>query len=127
MLAVINWKKDLTYYAEFEPVDETVYRIFTGTIRNGDDGAGDDMPRTMRHEAESHRPRGRRETPSPVRAKAGASSSIGTRAGHRNPDSRAAALASGTDPDRFPTAATAVVAVLAEAGAALAKIKSVGI
>lgn len=37
MLAVINWKKYLTYYAEFAPVDETVYRIFTGTIRNGDD------------------------------------------------------------------------------------------
>ncbi|GAA3559925.1 ThiF family adenylyltransferase [Kribbella ginsengisoli] len=35
MLAVINWKKYLGYYAEFEPVDETVYRIFTGTIRNG--------------------------------------------------------------------------------------------
>ena len=36
MLAVINWKKYLGYYAEIEPVDETVYRVFTGTIRNGD-------------------------------------------------------------------------------------------
>jgi hypothetical protein len=35
MLAIINWKKYLGYYAEFEPVDETVYRVFTGTIRNG--------------------------------------------------------------------------------------------
>lgn len=35
MLAVINWKKYLAYYAQFEPVDETVYRVFTGTIRNG--------------------------------------------------------------------------------------------
>ncbi|MGL5827593.1 MAG: DUF6791 domain-containing protein [Nocardioides sp.] len=42
MLAVINWKKYLTYYAEFGPVDETVYRIFTGTIRNGDDDSEDD-------------------------------------------------------------------------------------
>lgn len=35
MLAVGNWKKHLTYYAEAQPVDETIYRIFTGTIRNG--------------------------------------------------------------------------------------------
>lgn len=35
MLAVVNWKKYVTYYAEFDPADETVYRIFTGTIRNG--------------------------------------------------------------------------------------------
>lgn len=42
MLAIINWKKYLTYYAEFEPVDETVFRLFTGIIRNGDDGADDD-------------------------------------------------------------------------------------
>lgn len=35
MLAVINWKKYLSYYAEHEPTTETVYRIFTGTIRNG--------------------------------------------------------------------------------------------
>jgi len=41
MLAVINWKKYLTYYAEFEQVDETVYRVFTGTIRNGDEHAND--------------------------------------------------------------------------------------
>ncbi len=41
MLAVINWKKYLTYYAEFEPVDETVYRIFTGTLRNGADDANE--------------------------------------------------------------------------------------
>ncbi|MDP1877502.1 MAG: ThiF family adenylyltransferase [Actinomycetota bacterium] len=39
MLAVVNWKKYLTYYAEFEPVDETVYRVFTGTTRSGRDGA----------------------------------------------------------------------------------------
>jgi hypothetical protein len=39
MLAVINWKKYFTYHAEFEPVDETVYRVFTGTVRNGDDHA----------------------------------------------------------------------------------------
>ncbi|WP_332642220.1 ThiF family adenylyltransferase [Aeromicrobium sp.] len=35
MLAVINWKKYLAYYADLEQADETVYRIFTGTIRNG--------------------------------------------------------------------------------------------
>ena len=39
MVAVISWKKYLTYYAEFRPVDETVYRIFTGTIRNGEHDA----------------------------------------------------------------------------------------
>jgi hypothetical protein len=39
MIAVINWKKYLTYYAEFEQVNETVYRVFTGTIRNGDGDA----------------------------------------------------------------------------------------
>jgi molybdopterin/thiamine biosynthesis adenylyltransferase len=42
MLAVINWKKYLTYYAELKSVDETVYRIFTGTIRNGNGDAGED-------------------------------------------------------------------------------------
>ena len=42
MLAVVNWKKYLTYYAEFAPVDETVYRIITGTIRNGAADAEDD-------------------------------------------------------------------------------------
>jgi hypothetical protein len=35
MLAVINWKKHLGYYADLDPVGETVYRVFTGTIRNG--------------------------------------------------------------------------------------------
>lgn len=39
MLAVVNWKKYLAYYAQFEPVHETVYRVFTGTIRNGHDAA----------------------------------------------------------------------------------------
>jgi hypothetical protein len=42
MLAIINWKKFLTYYAEIESVDETVYRIFTGTIRNGNGDAEED-------------------------------------------------------------------------------------
>jgi len=37
MLAVINWKKYVGYYAASEQVDETVYKIFTGTIRNGVD------------------------------------------------------------------------------------------
>jgi len=37
MLAVINWKKYLGYYAASAQVDETVYKIFTGTIRNGCD------------------------------------------------------------------------------------------
>ena len=35
MLAVVSWKKYLSYYAEFEQFDETVYAIFTGAIRNG--------------------------------------------------------------------------------------------
>ncbi len=35
VLAVGNWKKYIGYYATAEAVDETVYRIFTGTIRNG--------------------------------------------------------------------------------------------
>lgn len=35
MLAVVNWKKYLSYYAEAQPVDDTIYRIFTGTIRSG--------------------------------------------------------------------------------------------
>jgi hypothetical protein len=42
MLAVINWKKYLMYYPELKPVDETVYRIFTGTIRNGNGDAEED-------------------------------------------------------------------------------------
>jgi hypothetical protein len=40
MLAVVNWKKYLGYYASSEQVAETVYKIFTGTIRNGDGEAG---------------------------------------------------------------------------------------
>lgn len=35
VLAVGNWKKHLGYYASAEHVDETVYKLFTGTIRNG--------------------------------------------------------------------------------------------
>jgi len=35
MLAVINWKKRLGYYASAERIDESVYKLFTGTIRNG--------------------------------------------------------------------------------------------
>jgi hypothetical protein len=35
MLAVVSWKKDLGYYANSEDNDETIYRLFTGTIRNG--------------------------------------------------------------------------------------------
>lgn len=35
MVAVVNWKKYLQYYAQLAPVDESVYRIFAGTIRNG--------------------------------------------------------------------------------------------
>lgn len=37
MLAIVNWKKYLSYYADFKSADETVYRLFTGTIRNGED------------------------------------------------------------------------------------------
>lgn len=36
VLAVGNWKRYLGYYATSETVVETVYKIFTGTIRNGD-------------------------------------------------------------------------------------------
>ena len=32
-------EQDVTDRPQFEPVDETVYRVFTGTIRNGDDHA----------------------------------------------------------------------------------------
>ncbi|MFE7845306.1 DUF6791 domain-containing protein [Microbacterium sp. NPDC057407] len=35
MLAVISWKKDLGYYASPQPINETIYKVFTGTIRNG--------------------------------------------------------------------------------------------
>ena len=35
VLAVGNWKKHLSYYASAEEADETVYKVFTGTIRNG--------------------------------------------------------------------------------------------
>jgi hypothetical protein len=42
MLAVVNWKQYLTYYAQLDPVTETVYRVFTGTIRNGRDAAAKD-------------------------------------------------------------------------------------
>lgn len=35
MMAVIAWKKHLGYYASAETVTETVYKIFTGDIRNG--------------------------------------------------------------------------------------------
>jgi hypothetical protein len=35
MLAVINWKKYLAYYADQAPAAETVYKIYTGEIRNG--------------------------------------------------------------------------------------------
>ena len=41
VLAVGNWKKYLGYYASTELVDETVYKIFTGTIRNGSAQADD--------------------------------------------------------------------------------------
>ncbi len=34
MLAVIEWKKYLVYYAELEPVGELVYRLFDGSIRS---------------------------------------------------------------------------------------------
>lgn len=34
MLAVVEWKKYLLYYAELEPVDEVVYRLFDGSIRS---------------------------------------------------------------------------------------------
>lgn len=34
MLAVINWKKYLAYYADHAPAAETVYKIYTGKIRN---------------------------------------------------------------------------------------------
>jgi hypothetical protein len=35
MLAVISWKKQLNYYAGMDHPDETVYKLFTGEIRNG--------------------------------------------------------------------------------------------
>lgn len=35
MMAVIAWKKHLGYYASSEAVIESVYKIFTGDIRNG--------------------------------------------------------------------------------------------
>ncbi len=35
VLAVINWKKYLGYYADLKQANETVYKIFTGTIRHG--------------------------------------------------------------------------------------------
>lgn len=35
VLAVGNWKKYLGYYASVKPADETIYKIFTGLIRNG--------------------------------------------------------------------------------------------
>lgn len=35
MLAIISWKKQLGYYAASEDPAETVYKLFTGTIRNG--------------------------------------------------------------------------------------------
>jgi len=35
MLAVISWKKQLGYYAGLNHPDETVYKLFTGEIRNG--------------------------------------------------------------------------------------------
>lgn len=41
MLAVVSWKKYLSYYAEFERFDETVYAIFTGAIRNGSSRVSD--------------------------------------------------------------------------------------
>lgn len=34
MLAIVNWKKHLGYYADHTPATETVYRIFTGDLRN---------------------------------------------------------------------------------------------
>ncbi|MEK6344257.1 MAG: hypothetical protein V4737_10520, partial [Curtobacterium sp.] len=34
-LAVISWKKQLGYYAGIDHPDETVYKLFTGEIRNG--------------------------------------------------------------------------------------------
>jgi hypothetical protein len=34
--AIVNWKKYLGYYAATAPAGETVYKIFTGTVRNGD-------------------------------------------------------------------------------------------
>lgn len=35
MLAVVEWKKLLGYYAEIERLDEVVYRLFDGSIRGG--------------------------------------------------------------------------------------------
>ena len=35
VLAVGSWKKYLGHYAVADQVDETIYKIFTGTIRNG--------------------------------------------------------------------------------------------
>ncbi|MHB1166799.1 MAG: ThiF family adenylyltransferase [Candidatus Nanopelagicales bacterium] len=37
MLAIVNWKKYLGYYASTGQVKETIYKIFPGTIRNGAD------------------------------------------------------------------------------------------
>ena len=42
VLAVGNWKKYLGYYATSAQVGETVYKVFTGTIRNGDIGHTDE-------------------------------------------------------------------------------------
>lgn len=36
LLAVINWKRHLGYYATHTPVTETVYKIFLNELRNGD-------------------------------------------------------------------------------------------
>jgi len=45
VLAIGNWKKYLGYYAAVDTVAETVYKLYTGTIRNGesegDDGIAD--------------------------------------------------------------------------------------
>jgi hypothetical protein len=42
-LAVVNWKKYLTYYAASEDVGETIYKLFTGTVRNGEPESSPEM------------------------------------------------------------------------------------
>lgn len=43
MLAVIEWKKHLAYYAQLEPVDEVIYRLFDGSLRSGGADSGEDV------------------------------------------------------------------------------------
>ncbi len=42
MLAVVNWKKRLGYYASADSIGESVYKLFSGTIRNGISNANTD-------------------------------------------------------------------------------------